>query len=308
MTPQTQIQTAAAFDNTAGKEINTEKKYKISDYKSGLKPIWCAGCGDYGVVNAIYRALDMLQLEPEKVAVISGIGCSSRIPGYVSTYGFNTVHGRAIPIASGVKMASPETTVIVAGGDGDGFAIGGGHMPHVARRNTDMTYIVMDNQIYGLTKGQLSPTSEFKLKTTTTPYGSIDTPLNIVSLALSYHVSFLARGFAGDITQLAGLIKQGIEHKGFSLIHVVSPCVTYRGMDYFKEMKERCVPLPEYFYDPMDKVEAFKVAENTKTLYTGVIYKENRPTFNDNVTSIIDNVQKERKFDMDDILSQYLAQ
>ncbi len=288
-------------------EVKTDNKYAINDYKSGLKPIWCAGCGDYGVVNAIYRALNMLQLEPEKVAIVSGIGCSSRIPGYVSTYGFNTVHGRAIPIASGVKMASPETTVIVAGGDGDGFAIGGGHMPHVARRNTNMTYIVMDNQIYGLTKGQLSPTSEFELKTTTTPYGSIDSPLNIVSLALSYHVSFLARGFAGDINQLADLIKQGIVHEGFSLIHVVSPCVTYRGMEYFKVMKEKCVPLPENFYDPTDKVEAFKVAENTKTLYTGVIFKENRPTFNDNVTGLINQAQKVKKYEVDDILDQYLA-
>lgn len=299
---------ASSNINTGSAENVRENKYSISDYKSGLKPIWCPGCGDFGVVNAIYRALNELQLAPEKVALVSGIGCSSRIPGYVSTYGFNTVHGRAIPIASGVKMASPETTVIVAGGDGDGFAIGGGHMPHVARRNTDMTYIVMDNQIYGLTKGQLSPTSEMELKTTTTPYGSIDSPLNIVSLALSYHVSFLARGFAGDITQLASLIKQGIEHKGFSLIHVVSPCVTYRGMEYFKMMKEKCVPLPEGFYDPTDKVEAFKVAENTKKFYTGVIYKENRPTFNDNVTSIIHNVQKDKKFEVDDILNQYLAQ
>jgi 2-oxoglutarate ferredoxin oxidoreductase subunit beta len=302
------VQMSASANVVSGAvQAQTENKYSINDYKSGLKPIWCAGCGDYGVVNAIYRALNMLQLEPEKVAIVSGIGCSSRIPGYVSTYGFNSVHGRAIPIASGVKMASPETTVIVAGGDGDGFAIGGGHMPHVARRNTNLTYIVMDNQIYGLTKGQLSPTSEFELKTTTTPYGSIDSPLNIVSLALSYHVSFLARGFAGNINQLADLIKQGIEHKGFSLIHVVSPCVTYRGMEYFKVMKEKCVPLPENFYDPTDKVEAFKVAENTKTFYTGVIFKESRPTFNDNVTAMINEAQKVKKYEVDDILDQYLA-
>ncbi len=304
---QTAQMPAPANAASGAPQAQTENKYCVNDYKSGLKPIWCAGCGDYGVVNAIYRALNMLQLAPEEVAIISGIGCSSRIPGYVSTYGFNTVHGRAIPIASGVKMASPETTVIIAGGDGDGFAIGGGHMPHVARRNTNMTYIVMDNQIYGLTKGQLSPTSEYQLKTTTTPYGSIDTPLNIVSLALSYHVSFLARGFAGDINQLADLIKQGIEHEGFSLVHVISPCVTYRGMEYFKTMKEKCVPLPDTFYDPTDKVEAFKVAENTKTLYTGVIFKEKRPTFNDNVTSLIYEAQKDKKYEVDDILDQYLA-
>lgn len=288
--------------------IDSNKKYEPGDYKSGLKPIWCPGCGDFGVVNAIYRALAELQLPPENVALISGIGCSSRIPGYVSTYGFNTIHGRAIPIASGVKMASPNTTVIVAGGDGDGFAIGGGHMLHVARRNIDMTYIVMDNQIYGLTKGQLSPTSEFGLKTTTTPYGSIDTPLNIVSLALSYHVSFIARGFAGDINQLAKLIRLGIEHRGFALIHVISPCVTYRGMDHFKLMKEKCIPLPENFYDPTDKVEAFKVAENTEKLYTGVIYKERRTTFDENINKINQNISSSKKWTVDDILKQYLAQ
>ena len=307
MSQATQMSAAPSI-NTNAQAGACENKYGVADYKSGLKPIWCAGCGDYGVVNALYRALAELQLEPEKVALISGIGCSSRIPGYVSTYGFNTVHGRAIPIASGVKMASPETTVIIAGGDGDGFAIGGGHMPHVARRNTNMTYIVMDNQIYGLTKGQLSPTSEMELKTTTTPYGSIDTPLNIVSLALSYHVSFIARGFAGDITQLARLIKLGIEHNGFSLIHVVSPCVTYRGMEYFRMMKEKCVPLPDNFYDPADKVEAFKVAENTKTFYTGVIFKETRATFNDNVGNISGKVCGDKKYSVDDILNQYLAQ
>ncbi len=285
----------------------SENKYSVSDYKSKLKPIWCPGCGDFGVVNAVYRALNDLQIAPEMVAMVSGIGCSSRIPGYVSTYGFNTIHGRAIPIASGVKISSPETTVIVAGGDGDGFAIGGGHMPHVARRNIDMTYIVMDNQIYGLTKGQLSPTSEMGLKTTTSQFGSVDTPLNIVGLALSYNVSFIARGFAGDITNLARLIRLGVEHKGFSLIHVVSPCVTYRGMEYFKVMKEKCVMLPEDFYDPTDKVEAFKVAENTKKMYTGVIYRENRPTFNDLLDEMDKKASGDNRATLDSILDQYMA-
>jgi len=285
----------------------SENKYSVADYKTKLKPIWCSGCGDYGVVNSIYRALNDLQIAPEMVAFISGIGCSSRIPGYVSTYGFNTIHGRAIPIASGVKISSPETTVIVAGGDGDGFAIGGGHMPHVARRNIDMTYIVMDNQIYGLTKGQLSPTSEMGLKTTTSQFGSVDTPLNIVGLALSYNVSFIARGFAGDITNLSRLIRLGVEHKGFSLIHVVSPCVTYRGMEYFKAMKEKCVMLPEEFYDPTDKVEAFKVAQNTKKMYTGVIYRENRPTFNEQLDEIDKRAAGDSRTTLDSILNQYMA-
>lgn len=293
----TQAQATAKTEN---------KGYSVADYKSKLKPIWCPGCGDFGVVNAIYRALNELQVAPENAAVISGIGCSSRIPGYVSTYGFNTVHGRAIPIASGVKIASPETTVLVAGGDGDGFAIGGGHMPHVARRNIDMTYIVMDNQIYGLTKGQLSPTSECGLKTTTSQYGSVDTPLNIVGLALSYNVSFIGRGFAGDINSLSKLIYEGIRHKGFSLIHVVSPCVTYRGMEYFKKAKETCVPLPES-YDPTNKVEAFKVAEEQEKKYIGVIYRENRPTFGDRLDELQKKAAGDKQYTLDGILDQYLA-
>ncbi|MEZ7890566.1 MAG: 2-oxoacid:ferredoxin oxidoreductase subunit beta [Candidatus Wallbacteria bacterium] len=295
--------TANSLEKNNSQEL---KKYTINDYKTPLKPIWCAGCGDYGVVNSVYRALNELQLAPENVALISGIGCSSRIPGYVSTYGFNTLHGRAIPIASGLKISSPETTVIVAGGDGDGFAIGGGHMPHVARRNIDMTYIVMDNQIYGLTKGQLSPTSELGLKTTTSMQGSVDTPINIVSLALSYNVSFIAQGFAGDMNTLASLIKQGIEHKGFSLIHVISPCVTYRGMDYFKKAKENCVQI-QASHDPTNKVEAFKMAEAVDKHYIGVIYREERPTFNEKLGEISKPFANDKPLTPDTVLSQYIA-
>ncbi len=135
------------------------EEYQAKDYKSDLKPIWCPGCGDFGVVQAIYRALANVGRPPHEIAFVSGIGCSSRIPGYTTAYGFNSVHGRALPIAQGIKLANPDLLVLVAGGDGDGFSIGGGHVAHAVRRNMDLTYIVMDNQIYGLTKGQLSPTS-----------------------------------------------------------------------------------------------------------------------------------------------------
>jgi len=148
------------------------------DFRSNLKPIWCPGCGDYGVVTAIYRALAAIGRPPHDVAFISGIGCSSRIPGYTTAYGFNTVHGRALPVAQGIKMANPDLLVLVAGGDGDGFSIGGGHVPHAIRRNLNLTYIVMDNQIYGLTKGQLSPTTKRGAKTPSSSYGSIEEPVN----------------------------------------------------------------------------------------------------------------------------------
>ena len=156
------------------------------DYKSDLKPIWCPGCGDFGVVQAIYRALAAVGRPPHEIAFVSGIGCSSRIPGYTTAYGFNTVHGRALPIAQGIKLANPDLLVLVAGGDGDGFSIGGGHVAHAVRRNIDLTYIVMDNQIYGLTKGQLSPTSPRGLRTSSSALGSLEDPVNPLLYVLAY--------------------------------------------------------------------------------------------------------------------------
>src|SRR5689334_4873098 len=161
-------------------------KFQAGDFKSDLKPIWCPGCGDFGVVTAITRALSAIGRAPHEIAFVSGIGCSSRIPGYTTAYGFNTVHGRALPIAQGIKMANPDLLVLVAGGDGDGFSIGGGHVPHAIRRNPDLTYIVMDNQVYGLTKGQVSPTSRRGTKTPTSVYGSMEEPVNPLLYVLAY--------------------------------------------------------------------------------------------------------------------------
>ena len=187
------------------------------DYKSDLKPIWCPGCGDYGVVQAIYRALAAIGRPPHEVAFVSGIGCSSRIPGYTTTYGFNTLHGRALPIAQGIKLARPELLVIAAGGDGDGFSIGGGHVAHAIRRNIDLTYIVMDNQIYGLTKGQLSPTSPRGLKTVSSAYGSVEDPVNPLLYTLGYGARFVAQATPADMNGLATLIEAGIRYPGLCL-------------------------------------------------------------------------------------------
>src|SRR3989337_1434861 len=164
--------------------------FQAKDYKSELKPIWCPGCGDFGVVTAIYRALSAIGRPPHEIAFVSGIGCSSRIPGYTTAYGFNSVHGRALPIAQGIKVANPDLLVLAAGGDGDGFAIGGGHVAHAIRRNLDLTYIIMDNQIYGLTKGQLSPTSPKGLKSVTSTYGSLEEPINPLVYVLAYGAGF----------------------------------------------------------------------------------------------------------------------
>ena len=167
------------------------------NFKSALKPIWCPGCGDFGVLQALYRALTAVGRPPHEIAFVSGIGCSSRIPGYTTAYGFNSIHGRALPIAQGIKIANPELLVLVAGGDGDGFSIGGGHVPHAVRRNVDLTYIVMDNQIYGLTKGQLSPTSRQGLRTVTSVTGSIEQPFNPLLAVLAYGAPLRRAGDAG---------------------------------------------------------------------------------------------------------------
>ena len=199
------------------------------DFKSDVKPIWCPGCGDFAVLTALAKALAELGRPRESIALISGIGCSSRIPAYTSVYGFHGVHGRALAVATGVKLARPDLTVIAAGGDGDGLSIGGNHFLHACRRNVDMTYILMDNQVYGMTKGQASPTTapdwcESKL----TPSGTGVSPVAPLHLALASGVNFFARGFAGNPNELARLVVAAINHPGFSVVHVLSPCVTFR--------------------------------------------------------------------------------
>jgi len=244
---------------------------KPKDYKSDLKPVWCPGCGNYAVLNALAQAFTDLEIPRENLAVITGIGCSSRLPGYLSTYGFNSLHGRALPIALGVKLANPSITVIAAGGDGDGFSIGGGHVPHAVRRNADITYIVMDNRIYGLTKGQMSPTTPLDSYTSTTTYGSYDPPVNMAGYVLAYGAGFIARGFAGNIKQLTELFKQGILYRGFSFIQALSPCVTYRGQGEYAAIKAVSKDLPPD-YDPGNLRAAWEIAENTDSEYLGVIY------------------------------------
>src|SRR5512134_3694583 len=201
------------------------EEYQAKDYRSDLKPIWCPACGDYGVVQAIYRALANVGRPPHEIAFVSGIGCSSRIPGYTTAYGFNSVHGRALPIAQGIKFANPDLLVLAAGGDG--FAIGGGHLPHTIRRNPDITYIVMDNQIYGLTKGQLSPTSPPGLGTVTSGYGSMEDPVNPLLYVLAYGAGFVAQGTPADMPGLSAVIEEALRFPGFSFVNVQSPCVTF---------------------------------------------------------------------------------
>jgi len=261
------------------------EEYKATDYKSDLKPIWCPGCGDFGVVQAIYRALAAVGRPPHEIAFVSGIGCSSRIPGYTTAYGFNSVHGRALPIAQGIKLANPDLLVLVAGGDGDGFSIGGGHVSHAIRRNVDLTYIVMDNQIYGLTKGQLSPTSPRSLRTVTSAFGSLEDPVNPLLYVLGYGAGFVAQGTPADMGALAAVIEEGIRFPGFAFINIQSPCVTYgEPSQQLKAHKAGMRGLGSMGHDPTDLMKAMERArEYGRALYTGVFYRnpEPGPTYED---------------------------
>jgi 2-oxoglutarate ferredoxin oxidoreductase subunit beta len=264
--------------------MNTEcplspEVFTAKNFRSSLKPIWCPGCGDYGVVTALYRALAAIKRPPHEIAFISGIGCSSRIPSYTTAYGFNSVHGRALPIAQGIKMANPDLLVLVAGGDGDGFSIGGGHVPHAIRRNLDLTYIVMDNQVYGLTKGQLSPTSPRGEKTASSVYGSMEDPVNPLLYVLAYGAGFVAQGVPADMEGLAKLIEEAIRYPGFSFVNVQSPCVTYGEPEaQLKNQKTRMRKLAAEGHDPSNCLRAMELAqEYGRTLYTGVFYRNPNP-------------------------------
>jgi 2-oxoglutarate ferredoxin oxidoreductase subunit beta len=263
-------------------------KFQAGDFKSDLKPIWCPGCGDFGVVTAITRALAAVGRPPHEIAFVSGIGCSSRIPGYTTAYGFNTVHGRSLPIAQGIKLANPDLLVLVASGDGDGFSIGGGHVGHVIRRNIDLTYIVMDNQIYGLTKGQLSPTSKRGRKTATSNFGSLEDPVNPLLYVMGYGASFVAQGSPADMNGLAKIIEEGIRFPGFAFINVQSPCVTYGEEEQqLKAQKSKLQSLESLDHDPADRARATELARDYGTkLYTGVLYRNPNPppTYGQGVT------------------------
>jgi len=261
------------------------------EYKTDTKPIWCPGCGDFAVLAALYQAFSALDVDPNNTAIVSGIGCSSRLPVFVKSYGFHTVHGRTLPVATGIKLANPELTVMAMGGDGDGFAIGGGHVPHAARRNVDITYVVMDNFIYGLTKGQTSPTTGtkdgighgFKL-TTTSPYGQYEDPINPLAMLLIYGASFVARGYSAKPKQLAELYKAAMQHKGFSFIQVLSPCVVFNRT--YDELDAAILPL-EGKHDPTDFNAAMALALDTQTEHLGIIYQQERPTLEERIGGIV---------------------
>ena len=256
----------------------------LSDY-AGLKSAWCPGCGNFGILRAINKALVELEIKPHQVLMVSGIGQAGKLPHYTRGNVFNSLHGRPIPSAIGAKIANPELIVIVVSGDGDGYGEGGNHFIHAMRRNHDITYLVHNNQVYGLTKGQASPTSDLGFVTKTTPYGAA-TPVNPIALAIATGDSFVSRGFAGDINHLVGLIKMGITHRGFALIDILQPCVAFNFKNTYSWYRERVYKLGED-YDPSNKLAAFEKAQEWgDRIPIGVIYKVERPTFEEQIPAL----------------------
>ena len=260
--------------------MSTQAKIELNvllakDYKSDYKPVWCPGCGDFGVLNALAKALAALELAPENVAVIAGIGCSSRLAAYVNCYGFHGVHGRALPVAAGLAVSRPDITVIAAGGDGDGFSIGGNHFLHACRRNVNLTYLVMDNEVYGMTKGQASPTTECGWTgSRLSPEGPGQPPLQPLDIALAAGAPFVARAFSNAPNELARIIAEAIGFEGFSFVQILSPCITYRPeqMGWKKRIHDGFQPTD-------DRRQALQALLDDDGFTTGVLYRSERAVY-----------------------------
>ncbi|MCL4357180.1 MAG: thiamine pyrophosphate-dependent enzyme [Candidatus Thermoplasmatota archaeon] len=265
----------------------------MADYKGTVKADWCPGCGNYAQLTAIPMALSQLGISPENAVIVSGIGCSSNMPEYMKAYGFHGIHGRSLPAAQAIKWTNRDLTVVAYGGDGDGFNEGTQHFYHCARRNSDITYIVSDNQIFGLTTGQASPTSRIGMKTKTTPDGNIEPPINPLSMALSAGATFVAREFSGDVKHMQETIKKGIQHKGFSFIDVFSPCVTYNKDNTYEFFRDRVYRLEDEKHDTSDLIAAFRKAEEWgDRIPTGILYEREATIISDIDPTLKENLIK----------------
>ena len=244
------------------------RSYK--DYDRGHKPTWCVGCGDFGVLRSLQETFAELDIPPHNIVAISGIGCSGRISGYINGYTFHSAHGRALPVAEGVKLANPKLNVLALGGDGDGFAIGLNHSMQAARRNVDIAYVMMTNHLYGLTKGQTSPVSPKGFVTGTTPYGSTHEGFNQPLMMMAAGAGFVGQGLTSRPQQLRELIKEGMSYRGFAYINVFSPCNTYNKLHTYKWFEEN---LTEPNHNPSSLAESMAAVVEKQGLLTGVLYK-----------------------------------
>ncbi len=279
-------------------------KLELKSYKADTHNNWCPGCGDFGILTAMQMALFQLKIEPHRVALFSGIGCSGKTPHYVNVYGFHTLHGRVLPVATGAKIANKDLTVIAVGGDGDGYGIGSGYFVNAGRRNLDFTYIVFNNAVYGLTKGQASPTLGKGIKTKSLPEETILEGINPIALAVGAGYTFIARGYALDVRYLSNLIAQAIRHRGSAFIDVLQTCPTYNDLytkdwyDEGPEGKSRIYKLDDTGYDPLvhdpdngEEIVAKKVQAVAKSyewgdqIPVGVYYRIERPTYEEELAS-----------------------
>ena len=266
-----------------------------ADFKSDVKPIWCPGCGDYHVLLALTRAFAQLGRPPEEIVVVSGIGCSSRIPAYTNCYGIHGVQGRSRAVAAGLKLTRPDLTVVAAGGDGDGYSIGGNHFLHACRRNVDMTYIVMDNRIYGMTKGQPSPTTEPDFDSALAPGGTGLRAFNPLVIALASGANFIARCFSGSPNETAAVLLDAIRHPGFSFVEIMSPCVTFRPDE--REWKNQVRPAP--VATTSDAAVAARRIMTDDGFNIGVLYRGDRKPYQPAVGQVsIELSELEKEFEL----------
>lgn len=269
----------------------------VKDYAESMPIAWCPGCGNFPILQALRKALVELSIEPRQILFVSGIGQAPKLPHYTHGNVFDGLHGRTLPIATGAKIANNELVIIGIDGDGGAYGEGIGHLLATMRRNVDITYMAHNNQVYGLTKGQASPTSDLGFVTRTTPLGASQ-PLNPLALALASEVSFLARGFAGDIEHLSGLLKMGIAHRGFALIDILQPCVSFNHKNTYQWYRERVYKLEDEGYDPGDKLAAFaKAQEWGDRIPIGLIYREERPVYEEQLPALKEEPLVRQKID-----------
>ncbi len=260
---------------------------ELSDLQTTGAPSWCPGCGNYSIWQALKMAVVELGLNPKDVVIVSGVGCSGKYPYWIKTYGFHSIHGRTLPVATGIRLANHDLSVIAIGGDGDGYSEGTNHLLHAARKNVDVAYFVCNNQIYGLTTGQISPTSSRGTKTKTTPIGSIEWPINPISLALASGASFVARGFAGDIRHLTDLIIKAITFEGFGFVDIFQPCVTFNKVNTYKFFRERVYNLQDENHDTNNVVKAYeKSLEWGKRIPIGIFLDVKKPSYESQIPQL----------------------
>ncbi len=268
----------------------------LKDYR-GRQPAWCPGCGNFSILKSFKDAMVEMDIDPHQFTIVSGIGQSSKFTHYVRCNTFNGLHGRALPVATGIRLANHKHPVMVFAGDGDCYGEGGNHLMHAIRRNINVKVFVHDNQIYGLTKGQASPTSMEGMKTKNQPFGVFSEQLNPMALAIALDCSFVARGFSGDMEQTKELIKSALDHKGFSLVDILQPCVTFNKINTYEWYKQRVYRLdPDY--QPEDRVQAFqKALEWGDRIPTGIIFKNNRPILEERIPVVSSKPLVKQSFD-----------